>query len=189
MSIAAYIRVSTHEQSTELQKRDIEAYSVKEGLALSWYSDEGVSGTTNQRPDLTRLMEDVRSGKVTTLIVWKMDRLFRSLKDLIDTLQELDKMGCVFISLKDNIDLSTPTGRLMMHLLGAFAEFEASLIRERVRAGLANAKAKGKKLGRPRTIEYTAIRKARQQGLTYDQIQTTLNVSRGAICRSLKAEK
>ena len=98
------------------------------------------------------MLKDARSKRFDVVLCFKMDRLCRSLRDLVITLQDLTELGVEFVAIKDQIDLTTASGRLMTHLLGAFAEFEASLIRERVMSGLANAKAKGKKLGRPRTI-------------------------------------
>jgi DNA invertase Pin-like site-specific DNA recombinase len=110
-----------------------------------------------------------------------MDRLFRSLKDLIVTLQEFSELGIEFISLKDNVDLSTSSGKLLMHLLGAFAEFERNLIVERVRAGLVNAKAKGKRLGRPIKRNEEEIRTLRTNGLSIRSIAKELKISKSTV--------
>lgn len=154
MNIGVYVRVSTISQSTDLQLNEIKQYLSSKGVTeYSIYNDSGISGTTNKRPALQSLLKDVKDKKIGCVVVWKLDRLFRSLKDLINTLQDWEANGISFISVKDNIDLSTPIGRLIVHLLGSFSEFEAALIRERVKAGMQNAKREGKVLGRPR--EYT----------------------------------
>ena len=121
------------------------------------------------------------------MLAWKLDRLFRSLKDLVITLQDLSELGVDFISLKDNIDMTTSSGRLLTHLLGAFAEFEASLIRERVKAGLAHAKSKGQRLGRPKVRDDTRIEELRAQGLSIQAIADRLGVSKAAVQRALTA--
>lgn len=111
-------------------------------------------------------------------INWKLDRLFRYLKDLVATLQEFTELGIQFINLKDNIDPTTSSGRLMMHMIGAFAEFEGSLIRERVKAGVSNARAKGRVLGRPKTCPRNEVIRLRSQGLSVRKIASELNISK-----------
>lgn len=148
LRVGIYVRVSTQDQSCELQKNELTRYVESRGWEThKIYEDHGHTGTNGNRPMLKALLKDARERNFDVLICWKLDRLFRSLKDLIGTLHELTELKVDFISLKDNIDLTTSSGRLMMHLLGAFAEFEASLIRERVRAGINNARAKGIKFG------------------------------------------
>lgn len=131
-------------------------------------------------------MQAARRKEFQVLIVWKMDRLFRSLKDLILTLQELEDLGIAFISLKDSIDLTTSAGRLMMQIIGAFAEFEASVIRERVRAGLKNAKAKGKCLGRPRLRDDSKIHSLRSEGFSIRAISKKLRIATSSVQHALK---
>jgi DNA invertase Pin-like site-specific DNA recombinase len=138
---------------------------------------------------LQQLLKDGRERKFDVLICWKLDRLFRSLKGLVTTLAELNELGIEFISLKDNIDLSTSTGRLMMHIIGAFAQFEADIIKERVRAGLANAVSKGVCLGRPKLRNDETIRQLRAQGLSIRAIAKQLNLSTTAIQRGLRVTK
>lgn len=185
--VAAYLRVSTADQSTELQRRELEVYAAARGWATPMiYEDHGASGTTAKRPQLQRLMQDARARRVNIVLVWKLDRFARSLKDLILMLQELSELGVSFVSLKDNLDMTTSAGRLMVHMLGAFAEFEASLIRERVRAGIANARANGKQLGRPKTRNDESIKDMRSRGLSIRQIAVALRVSKGAVQRALK---
>src|SRR5215468_11168966 len=113
------------------------------------YLDQ-VSGSKDSRPALNRLMNDAQQRRIDAVLVWKLDRFGRSLRHLVNALAELEALGVAFISLRDNLDLSTPSGRLMFQIIGAMAEFERALITERVKAGVRNARAKGRKLGRPR---------------------------------------
>jgi DNA invertase Pin-like site-specific DNA recombinase len=180
--IGIYLRVSTSEQSTELQLREINQFLDARGWQnREIYEDSGLSGANSNRPQLKRLLSDVKQRKIDIVICWKMDRLFRSLKDLIVTLQEFSELGIEFISLKDNVDLSTSSGKLLMHLLGAFAEFERNLIVERVRAGLVNAKAKGKRLGRPIKRNEEEIRTLRTNGLSIRSIAKELKISKSTV--------
>lgn len=184
--IGVYLRVSTVGQSTELQRKEIENYLIARGW-LSWtiYEDK-LTGTTSQRPALKHMMKDAKERKLDLIICWKMDRLFRSLKDLVTTLQELSEYGVEFVSLKDQIDLTTASGRLMTHLLAAFAEFEASLIRERVCAGLANAKRNGVVLGRPTVINKNEVVRLKGQGLSLSEIAAQINSTKSAVSKTLK---
>jgi putative DNA-invertase from lambdoid prophage Rac len=184
--VAIYLRVSTQDQSTELQASELRTYAQARGWTdLKVYEDKA-TGTTGNRPALKQLLQDVRQRRVDLVLCWKLDRLFRSLKDLIGTLQEFQDLGVQFCSLKDSIDMTTSAGRLLMHLLGAFGEFEASLIRERVRAGLANAKAKGKRLGRPKTRDDLAIHDLRQRGFSIRQIAKATGTSTTSVQRALR---
>lgn len=179
--IALYVRVSTSDQSTELQLRELNQFTQARGwTTIKVYKDKA-TGTNGNRPLLKQLLSDARQRKIDVVIIWKLDRLFRSLKNLISTLQEFTELGVDFISLKDNIDLTTSSGRLMMHMLGAFAEFEASLIKERVKAGLRNAKAKGKRLGRPQLRNDAQIMEMRAQGKTIRQIAQNLKISKSTV--------
>lgn len=187
--VGAYLRVSTNDQSTEMQRREIEQYLAARGWeSVSFYEDKA-TGTTAERPMLKELLRDARSRKIDVVIVWKLDRFFRSLKGLVLTLQEFSELGIDFVSLKDGIDLSTSAGRLMTHIIGAFAEFEASVIRERVRAGLANAKAKGKTLGRPKNRNDAQIHALHVQGLSLRKIARQLNISLGSVTSSIAVLK
>lgn len=123
------------------------------------------------------------------IICWKLDRLFRSLKDLVFTLQELSDLGIEFIALKDNIDLTTSAGRLMTHILGAFGEFEASIIRSRVKAGLDQARRNGKRLGRTKTRPSELIRELYSKGYTYRQISKLANCSCSTVSRELNLKE
>lgn len=185
--IACYCRVSTLDQSVDLQKREILEYVRARGWSdVAFYEDQA-TGTTTNRPQFRRLIDDARSRRIDLVICWKMDRMARSLKDLVNTLQEFTDLGVSFIALRDNIDLTTSAGKLMANIIGAFAEFEVNLIRERVRSGLANAKAKGKRLGRPKSRNDAEIIQLRAQGMSIRQIAKQLNISKGAVQRSLGA--
>jgi DNA invertase Pin-like site-specific DNA recombinase len=130
-----------------------------------------MTGSRDSRPALNRLMADASQRKFDAVLVWKIDRWGRSLKHLVTSLADLDAYGVAFISLRDNLDLSTPSGRLMMQLLGAMAEFERALIQERVKAGIRNAKAKGQRLGRPRVVvDLEVILSLRDSGASWRAI-------------------
>lgn len=183
--IAVYLRVSTTDQSTELQKKEILDFLCARGWAhYHIYEGNGKTGTNGNRPALKQLLQDARQRKIDLVICWKLDRLFRSLKDLVVTLQEFQDLGVEFISLKDNIDLTTASGRLLMQIIGAMAEFEAALIRERVRAGLNAAKAQGKRLGRPRSRNDAIILSLHSNGLTVKDIARQLGISRASTYRA-----
>ena len=147
-----YARVSTtnHGQNPEVQLGELREYAERRGFEISGeYVDHGVTGAKDSRPQLNKLMRDALCRAFDAVLVWKIDRFGRSLKHLVTALADLGAYGVAFISLRDQLDLSTPSGRLMFHIIAAMAEFEHALIAERVRAGLAHAKAKGTKLGRP----------------------------------------
>jgi len=148
--VGIYARVSTADkgQDPELQLRDLREYANARGWKVfGEYADIGESGSKDKRPQLDRLMDDARKRRIDGILVWKLDRFGRSLKSLVNTLEELRSLGIQFVSYTENLDFSTPAGRAMANLIGVFAESERDLIRERVVAGLANAEAKGKRLG------------------------------------------
>jgi DNA invertase Pin-like site-specific DNA recombinase len=183
--VGAYLRVSTQHQSTDLQRVELESYIRARGwVDIKFYEDQA-TGTNGNRPGLKSLMSDVRNRKIDIVISWKMCRLFRSLKDLVSTLEEFRQLGVDYISYKDQLDMSSPSGRLMTHLLGAFSEFEASLIKERVLAGLANAKRNGIKLGRPRQIDLETVLEYRRSGLSLSEVAERLKVTKGAVSKTL----
>lgn len=186
MNIGIYVRCSTVEQNTELQIRELKEYAAKRGWnECVVYEDKGLTGTNTNRPQLKRLLQDARERRIDLVLCWKLDRLARSLKDLIAILHEHGELGVAFVSLKDNIDMSTSAGRLMLHIIGAFAEFEAGIIRERVCAGLANARAKGTRLGRPPQIDLFQVQKLRDEGLSLKAISRRLGCSKSAVHKCL----
>jgi DNA invertase Pin-like site-specific DNA recombinase len=171
MRVGIYARVSTViAQSPEIQLSEMREYTSRRGWEIfGEYVDHGFSGAIQSRPELNRLMADAHMRHFDVVLCWKVDRFGRSLKHLVNALADLDSHGVAFVSLRDNLDFSTPSGRLMFQIIGAMAEFERSLIQERVRAGLRNAKLKGKILGRPRRIvsgdEMTRLREQRGKAL------------------------
>jgi DNA invertase Pin-like site-specific DNA recombinase len=139
-----------------LQTRELRDYCEHRGwTVIGEYVDVGISGTKERRPELDRLMADAHRRRFDAILVWKLDRFGRSLRHLVNTLAELEARGIAFISLRDNLDLSTPSGRLMFQIIGAMAEFERALIAERVKAGMRNARAKGHRIGRPSHVPLT----------------------------------
>lgn len=150
MRIAVYARVSTLDkgQDPELQLKPLRDYCSARGWLLTEEMVDHCTGKRDSRPQLDLLMTKARKRLIDVVLVWKLDRFGRSLKHLVTTIDELSALGVAFISYQEQIDLSTPTGKLMFHIIAAMAEFERSLIAERVKAGVANAKAKGKRIGR-----------------------------------------
>src|SRR3984885_10544905 len=186
--VALYARVSTlNNQDPEMQLAELREYAARRGWQIvEEFTDQGVSGCRESRPALNRLMADACRRRFDAVLVWKIDRFGRSLKHLVNALAELVALGVAFISLRDNIDLSTPSGRLMFQIIGAMAEFERALIQERVRAGLRNARAKGRRLGRPRVIvDVSRIASLRSQGRSWAQITNEIGVSKGTAQRAL----
>lgn len=187
--VALYLRVSTNDQNCDLQRKELTSLVKSKGWDISNVYEDKATGTNGNRPQLKQLLTDARTGKFQIIICWKLDRLFRSLKDLITTLQLFSELGIEFVALKDNIDLTTSTGRLMMHILGAFAEFEASIIRSRVKAGLDAAKASGKTLGRKKTRPSKLIRELYEAGYSYRKIASLSGVSLGSVATEIKSLK
>ncbi len=185
--VVVYLRVSTVDQNTELQKREVEQYLIARGWTALCFFEDKASGTNDNRSQFQEMMTMAKSRKFDVLVCWKLDRLFRSMKHLVVTLSELQDLNIQFISLKDQIDLTTSSGRLMMHLIAAFAEFEADLIKERVNAGLRNAKAKGKILGRPKVINPNVVMSLRQKGLSLSEIARQIGVSKSSVSKTLTA--
>jgi len=187
MRVATYSRVSTNkrEQKPEIQVQELRRYCKARGFKITHELVDRASGGTDDRPGLKQLLALVRSREVDAVVVVKLDRLFRSLKHLVNTLSEFEVLGVKFIATHDQVDLTTPAGRMFVQILGSLAEFEQGLIRERIIIGLEHAKLNGKKLGRPKTHNDEKIRKLRQGGLSYQAIQRELRISKGAVCRAL----
>jgi DNA invertase Pin-like site-specific DNA recombinase len=186
--VALYARVSTlNNQDPEMQLSELREYAGRRGWQIvEEFTDQGVSGCKESRPALNRLMSDACRRRFDAILVWKIDRFGRSLKHLVNALAELAALGVAFISLRDNLDLSTPSGRLMFQIIGAMAEFERALIQERVRAGLRNARAKGRRLGRPRVIvDASKIASLRAQGRSWAEIRTETGISKGTAQRAV----
>jgi DNA invertase Pin-like site-specific DNA recombinase len=186
LSVAIYVRVSTSHQDTGLQVTDLRRYCEVRGWHNICLFEDVATGTNGNRPALKQLLVQVREGRFHIVLIWKLDRLFRSLQELLAAIQELSALQVSLVSLKDQIDMTTPSGKLLVHMIGAFAEFEASLIKERVLSGLAKAKANGKRLGRPPSVDHAQVLKLRESGHSYSQIANTLKISKGAVSKSLR---
>jgi DNA invertase Pin-like site-specific DNA recombinase len=181
--LIGYARVSTQEQNLELQINALQAAGCKKIFT------EKASGAQRDRPELKAALEYMRANEDDTLVVWKLDRLARSLRQLIDTIEELEKKGIGFKSLTENIDTTTSGGRLVFHIFGALAEFERILIKERTMAGLKAAKAMGKKGGRPQALEAEDLRDAkallRNKKITVKEVAKRLKVDPSTLYRYL----
>jgi len=188
MRVGIYARVSTLiGQSPEMQLAELREYASRRGWEIVGEYVDCISGSKESRPELNRLMADAHRRHFDAVLVWKIDRFGRSLKHLVNSLADLDSYGVAFVSLRDNLDLSTPSGRLMFQIIGAMAEFERSLIQERVRAGLRNAKLKGKTLGRPSLIlDSGRIARLRASGASIREISAQLEVSPSTIHKALQ---
>ena len=190
MRVALYARVSTlNGQNPEVQLAELREYSSRRGWTVAGeYVDEGVSGAKESRPALNRLMADAHRRRFAVLLVWKVDRFGRSLRHLVNALADLDAAGVAFVSLRDNLDLSTPSGRLMFQVVGAMAEFERALTQERVRAGLRLARSKGKRIGRPRAdVNPEQVATLRAAGASWRVISERLDIGVGTAVRALQA--
>jgi DNA invertase Pin-like site-specific DNA recombinase len=187
--VAIYARVSTtnHGQDVSLQTRELEQFAQARGWHLvDSYLDLGISGTKDKRPELDRLMADAHKRRFDVVTVWKFDRFARSVSHLLRALENFNALGIAFVSLSEQMDTTTPTGKMIFTVLGAVAELERGLIVERVRAGLRNARAKGKTLGRPRVIVDAArIGRLRSQGHTVREIAAEIGYSRSLVHKTL----
>jgi DNA invertase Pin-like site-specific DNA recombinase len=190
--VALYTRVSTlHGQDTEVQARELREYCVRRGWTISAeFSDSGWSGAKDSRPALDKMLRAARRREFDVILIWKLDRLFRSLKSLVNMLAEFESLNVALVSLTDSLDLSTPQGRLMFQIIGAMSEFERSLIRERIMAGLRLAKLRGAKFGRPRVeVDTDKVQSLRAQGSSWRAISKELNVSRQTALRALQSRE
>ena len=152
---ALYVRVSTTEQDTDLQETELRDYAERRGWKCIIYRDHGQSGAKDDRPALSQMREDARRRKIDVIAVWALDRLGRSLKQLLSIADECRSVGVDLVSLRQNLDTTLPAGRLTFQILGAVAEFEREMLRERVRAGMAQARRAGKRVGRPPIRRFT----------------------------------
>jgi len=153
--VALYARVSTanNGQSPEMQLRELHEYCKRRDWPLSGeYVDVGISGSREKRPELDKLMADAHRRRFDAVVVWKFHRFARSVSHLLRALETFKALGIELVSLSEQVDTSTPTGKMVFTVLGAVAELERSLIVERVKAGMRNARAKGKRIGRPPRI-------------------------------------
>jgi DNA invertase Pin-like site-specific DNA recombinase len=181
------MRVSRSERQVSMQDDETRELIERRGWKLvDSYVDEGVSGTRERRPELDPLGEDARRHRFDLVVVWRADRLFRSLKHMVVTLDEWAALGVGFVSATEVFDTSSAQGRLLMHLVSAFAEFERTVIVERVRAGLAAARRRGARLGRPQArLDDERLLELRTGGMSVRQIARELGVGSSTIQRRL----
>jgi len=188
---AIYARVSTahNGQDPHLQTNDLREYIERRGWNVaSEYVDVGISGTKDSRPGLNRLMADAHKRRFDAVVVWKFDRFARSVSHLLRALETFHALGIEFVSLTEGVDTSTPAGKMVFTVLGAVAELERSLIVERVKAGLRNARAKGKLLGRPRKIvDASKIATLREQGHSWRAVAKELRLSERSVRRQAES--
>ena len=182
-----YARLSTNDQQTlPMQNRALREYAARRGWTVGMQVREVSSGAV-ERKAREQLMEAARRREIDVVLVWRLDRWGRSVTDLLATLQELEHLGVGFVSLTEALDLTTPAGRAMAGLLAIFAEFEREILRERTRAGLAQARLNGKQLGRPITAgrHATEIRKLHRAGIAKAEIARRLEIGRTSVRRIL----
>lgn len=190
MKAAIYARVSTsnHGQDVGMQTRELREYCERRGFQIvEEYLDEGISGAKDSRPELNRLMADAHRRKFDAVVCWKFDRFARSVSHLLRALETFNSLGIAFVSLSEQVDTTTPAGRMIFTVLGAVAELERSLIAERVRAGLRNARAKGKRLGRPRVaVDAARIARLRASGASWPTIASEMGLSVGTVYQAAR---
>ena len=191
MRVAIYARVSTvgNGQSPEMQLRELREYCDRRGWIIAGeYVDAGISGAKDSRPELNRLMADAHKRRFDAVCVWKFDRFARSVSHLLRALETFKALGVEFVSFSEQMDTGTPTGRMIFTVLGAVGELERSLIAERVRAGIRNARAKGKRLGRPTAkVSSVEINRLLASGISMQGVADQLGCSAATICRRARA--
>ena len=184
LKTAIYVRVSTTNQSIDPQLRDLRRYAKARGIEVyRVYADKGVSGAKEKRPALDELRDDARKRFFNTVLVWRFDRFARSSHHLVSTLEEFIALGINFISYSESIDLGSPMGKAMFTIISAMAQLERDIISERVKAGLRNAKANGKILGRSPVDEET--KELRKKGVSIRNVAKQLNIGKSTVERNL----
>jgi len=181
-----YCRVSTNLQSVEMQLRDLRRYAQQRGFKVgNEYIDEGVSGTRDSRPALNQLMDEARKRHFDCVLVWRFDRWARSTKHLIESLLEFRSLGIQFLSYQENLDTCSPLGEAMFVIISALAQLERDIIVQRVKSGLMSARARGKKLGRPKIRDDDKILLLRSQGLSIRRIAADLSLAKSTVQEAL----
>jgi DNA invertase Pin-like site-specific DNA recombinase len=187
--VAIYARVSTSDQNPALQLDELREYAARRGWTLvAEHVDHGVSGAKDRRPELDKLMALIRRGGVDVVAVWKFSRFARSLRHLVTALEEFKVRGVDFVSMTEGVDTATPAGKLQMHIIAAFDEFLLDVLKENTRAGLAAARRRGKRLGRPRRrIDVDEARRMLGEGLSQRATARALGVPLGTLQGALRA--
>jgi DNA invertase Pin-like site-specific DNA recombinase len=188
MRAALYGRVSTKEQNSDLQLADLRAFCGRRGLVMfQEYVDTGVSGAKDHRPALDRLMEDARKRRFDLVLVWRFDRFARSTRHLVNALAEFRSLGIGFASYQESLDTSSPMGEAMFAIIGAMAQLERDIIRERVTAGVRRAREKGKTVGRPRhALDEATVSRMRAEGLSIRRIAAEVGAGPTLVHRLLR---
>ena len=186
MRVAIYSRVSTNEQNTDMQVQELRSFCDRRGWNIvEEFSDSGISGAKDSLPSLNRLRADAKRRKFEVVLVYRYDRFSRSFRELVNALTEFDALGIHFVSLHEGVDTSTPNGRLVFGIFASIAEFERELIRGRILSGLAAAKTRGVKLGRPRVnADALLVASLRKQGRSWSEICEETGLSRGTAQRA-----
>jgi DNA invertase Pin-like site-specific DNA recombinase len=190
MRAVIYARVSRPDQTIAMQLDEGRELATRRGWTLAaTYEDEGISSTKTSRPALDRMLEDARRRRFDVLIVWRTDRIFRSLSHMVRTLEEFRAWGIDFVSVREPFDTCTPHGKLLFHLSAAFAEYERAIIVERSIAGVAAARRRGTRIGRPRVfVDVARARKMMRPGVSMQEIANALRVPRTTLARKLRGE-
>src|ERR1700675_544349 len=188
MKVALYSRCSTAEQNVAMQVEELRAYCQRRQWDIAEeFTDSGVSGAKQSRPALNRLLSESKRRKFDAVLVYRYDRFARSLRGLVNALAEFDALGIHFVSLHEGVDTSTPNGRLVFGIFASIAEFERELIRSRVRSGLAAARARGMRIGRPKVIvDARRLASLRNSGASWPKIAKALGVGVGTAHRAFQ---
>ncbi len=186
---ALYLRVSTVDQHPETQLYDLRALANQRGLEIVQEYIDRISGAKAKRPGLDQMMADARRGKFDIVIVWAFDRMARSVRHLLETLDELNRLQIEFVSFRENVDTGGPLGRAIVVIIGAIAELERNLIIERVRAGMRRAKLEGRQIGRrPLDVDRIAVVQDRRRGLSLTEVAKAHNISRALVSKIIRAQ-
>ena len=186
--VIIYARVSTREQNVDMQITDLRQYTKARKLKIAREYIDYASGAKSDRTNYKKLFDDVRKRRTDVVLVWKFDRFARSTRELINALEEFNNLVVDFISYKENIDTSTPAGKILFTMISAFAEFERAIIRERVIAGMEKAKARGARIGRPKIPPFTIekVLEMKERGSSYKEITKKLKFQNLLIIKSYK---
>ena len=185
-----YMRVSTVDQHPETQMHDLRTLAAQRGLEIVEEYTDRISGVKARRPGLDQMMKDARRGKFDVVLVWAFDRLARSVKHLIEVLDELSHLNIEFVSFRENIDTGGPLGRAVVVIVGAIAELERNLIVERVRAGMRRARLEGRQIGRrPLDIDRTAVLRDRDHGMSLTEVAKAHRISRAMVSKIVREQR
>jgi DNA invertase Pin-like site-specific DNA recombinase len=178
--------VSSEEQSTDLQHDDLTKYAELRGWEVVEIYKDHWTGTNDNRVNFQRMMKAAHERRFDIVCCWRFDRFGRNVRNLIENIQTLESLGIHFCSFKDQVDMSTPQGRLFAHLLFCFSQFEVDCIRMRTLAGMAAAKARGAKIGRPRKFDPNQVRILKSEGVSNSEIARQLGISRASVSETVK---